>query len=299
MAFTGTKLSDLIDPEVLADQIAAKFPDNLVFGSTNLVEVNTDFALGSPGSAFTIPFSKRIADFADLVEGEAMVTSKLTTGKENAVVLRGGGSYETSDVAKLASMKDPMGEIAGQIAFKAARYVDGKLLAVANNTPNEHDFSGDSTGLLTPDVIADGMLKLGDQHQGLLAGGRIIMHSKVYGDLIKLDAITNVYQSGMDVTKTGMVPMIMGLPVMLSDRVTKTTVSGVTDYNTYIVGPGALALYYQRQLLIEFDRDILTSSDIVAATIHFAPHMFGYDSLTSAVVAEDNNSIAVVKIITK
>jgi hypothetical protein len=299
MAFTGTIITDILDPEVLADQISAKFPENLVFGATNLVDVNTDFPLGSPGTTFTIPFSKRISAFADLVEGDAMVTSKLTTGKENALVLRGGGAYEVADTASLVSMKDPMSEIAGQVARRAAEYVDAKLVLKANVTPNVHDFSGDSTGLLTPDVIADGLLKLGDQHQNVLGGGRIIMHSKVYGDLIKLDAITNVYQSGMDVTKSGMVPMIMGLPIMLSDRVTTTTVSSVTKYNTYIVGPGALALFYQRQLMVEFDRDILTQSDIIAATVHFAPHLYGYDSATSAVVAEDNRSIGVVKIITK
>jgi hypothetical protein len=130
----------------------------------------------------------------------------------------------------------------------------------------------------------------------MIGGGALIMHSKVYGDLLKLDAIQNQYQSGMNVLQTGMIPTLLGMPIYLSDRVTTTTVSAVTSYQTYVVGPGALALFYQRPVKVEFDRDILLQADVVAATVHFAPHLFGYDDKTSAVKAEDNKSIHVVSI---
>jgi hypothetical protein len=125
------------------------------------------------------------------------------------------------------------------------------------------------------------------------------MHSKVYGDLLKLGAVQSNYTSNLDLIKSGVVQTIMGLPVELSDRVTSTTVSGVTKYNTYIVGPGSLGLFYQRDLFVEMDRDILTKQTIISADMHFAPHLFGVDDVSSTLVAEDAKSVGVVKLVTK
>lgn len=52
-----TAIANIIDPEILADQVSAKYPSFLVLGNTNLVRVNGDFPLGSPGTQFTIPYS--------------------------------------------------------------------------------------------------------------------------------------------------------------------------------------------------------------------------------------------------
>jgi len=76
----------------------------------------------------------------------------------------------------------------------------------------------------------------------------------------------------------------------VSDLVTSGTQSGSSLYDTYIVGKGALALFYQRQVEVEFDRDILLKADIISADVHFAPHLYGYDSVSSAYVYEQDKS---------
>lgn len=295
-----TKIADIIDPEVLADQISAKFPDKLVLGQTSLVEVDSTFPLGSPGTRFKIPFWKRIGTFTDLAEGTAMTPGKITTGKEFSTVLRGGVALEVTDQSELVSKADPVGEIADQLARRAAEYIDAKLTTELEKTPNTFDQTVQqvgSTTLMTQNVLIKALVsKLGDNFASLMAGGAIIMHSKVYGDLLQLGAIQNQYQSGMDVIRTGVIPTLLGLPIFLSDRVTTSVSSVTTRYQTYVVGVGALALYYQRQVMVEFDRDILKLSDIISANVHFAPHLFGYDDDTTAVVAEDNKSIHVVNI---
>jgi hypothetical protein len=290
-----TMIADIIDPEVLADQISAKFPDRLVIGQTALVEVDSTFPLGSPGSKFKMPFWKRIATFADLSEGTAMSTNKIQTGSEYAVVSRGGVAFEVTDPAQLVTKADPVGEIADQIARRAAEYIDAKLVAELEKTPNVFNqqlTQVDSKTTLTQNALIQGMVNnFGDNYGSIIGGGAIILHSKVFGDLIQLGAIQNQYQSGMNVLQTGLMPTLLGLPVYLSDRVTKSTVSAVNRYNTYVVGPGALALFYQRQVMVEFDRDILKKSDIISADVHFAAHLFGYDDQGAAVVAEDNKSL--------
>lgn len=295
-----TAIADIIDPEVMADQVSAKFPDLLVLGQSGLVELNNPFPLGSPGTKFKIPFWKRIDDFSALTEGVAMTPGKVTTGAEFATVMRAGGAYEVYDTASLVSMSDPMAEISKQIAQKAARYVDHKLVLEAEKTPNTYDVSGTGAGTMDQNTVVNGITsKLGDNYTSVLAGGAVFMHSKVYGDLITTGAVQNQYQSGSSVMMTGVLPTIAGLPIFISDTVTSTTVSSVTKYNAYVVGPQALALYLQRDVKVEFDRDILLQADIIAATIHFAPHLFGYDDDGAAVVAQDNKSIHVVKLVTK
>jgi HK97 family phage major capsid protein len=298
MAYTA--IADVIVPEVLADQISAKFPENLVFANTGLVQTDPNFPLGTPGTSFKIPFWKRIGTFGALTEGTAMTPKKVTAAAEYAVVQRAGDAYEVLDTSQLVSMADPMAEISTQIARRAAEYIDNALVAELEKTPNVYDNSANGAGTMTADALMAAMIeKMGDQHQSFLGNGAVVMHSKVYGDLTKLGLIQNVYQSGMDFLKTGIVPTIVGLPIFLSDRCTTAVVSTVTQYNSYIVGPGALSLFYQRQVMVEFDRDILKSSDVVAATVHFAPHLYGWDDVGNALAAEDARSIKAIRVRTK
>jgi hypothetical protein len=297
MPITATAIADVINPEVLGDQIAAKFPENLVIGSSSIVSVDGEFPMGSPGTTFTMPFWKRIGNFAALAEGDAIVPGKITTGKEQAVVTRAALGLEVLDTASLVSKADPMGEISNQLARKAAEWVDAALVGSLENTPNVYDNTVNTVKTMTQDVIITALVsKLGDQHQDMLGAGRLIMHSKVYGDLLKLGAIQNNYQSGMDVLKSGVVGMLWGLPIQLSDRATVVTVSGTPIYNTYIAGPGCLGLFYQRQVKVEFDRDVLGQSDIIVSTVHFATHLFGWDDVTDARACEDDKSIHAVVI---
>lgn len=295
-----TAIADIINPEVLADQIAAKFPDKMVFGNSNLVEVDSTFPLGSPGTTFTMPFWKRIGAFGSLTEGTAMVPSKIAASKEYATVQRAGAAYEVYDTAALVSKADPMSEISTQTGIQAARYIDNQLMLEAKKTPNAVDVSGTTTGLWDQNTLITSVVsKLGDNYAAMLAGGRVIMHSKVYQDLITTGAIQNQYQSGMNTLQTGLLASISGLPIDISDLVTTTVVSGVTYYTTYVVGPGSLALFYQRQVTVEFDRDILLRADVIAASVDFSAHLFGWDDVGAALAYEDAKSIHVVTIKSK
>lgn len=305
----ATLIANIIDPEVLADQIAAKFPQELVLGNTSLVNVNSEIPLGAPGTRFKIPFWNRITTFSDMTENVPLTTNNITASAEFATVLRGGAAWEVLDTASLVSASDPLGEISSGVARRAAEYIDGKLVNQLDNSPNlfDQNLAGTQTnvnGTMDQNAIIKAMTtKLGDQHSKLLQGGWIIMHSKVYGDLLQTGAVQNQYQIGKsgpdNVIQGGTLAMVAGLRIHVSDRVTTNTVSSIQQYKSYLVAPGALALFYQRAVQVEFDRDILAKSDIVSADVHFAPHLYGYDDATSAVVAQDNNSILVVRINTQ
>jgi hypothetical protein len=309
-----TAISDIINPEVLADQLSAKFPDKLVLGQTALVKVDDTFPLGSPGTVFKIPSWKRIPAFASIAEGVAMTPGKISSLSEFAVVQRGGAAFEVYDTAELVSKADPVSEIADQISRRAAEYIDNALVLEVNKTPNTFDTSTgiatvwnngantNVTGLyanagktMDQNVIITGLVQtLGDNYGAMLGGGMIIMHSKVFGDLLQTGAIQNQYQSGANVILSGALPTLLGMPVLQSDLVTQATVSAKQVYNTYVIGREALALFYQREVMVEFDRDILLQADIVAGTTHFAPHLFGYDDQGAVTIAEQGKSIHAV-----
>lgn len=294
-----TAIANIINPEVLADQISAKFPDKLVLGNSSLVDLDGAFPMGSPGTTLTIPFWKRIAAFGDIVENTPLVPGNIEADTEKAVVVRGGVAFQVLDTASLVSKADPMTEIADQLARRAAEYVDAKLVTLMELTPNAVD--GTAAIINQNSVLGAMITTLGDNYQDMLAGGMIFMHSKVFYDLITTGAIQNQYQSGMDTLRTGWMPTISGLPIVLTDRVATVASSTVLPktYSTYIVGRKALALFYQRQVLVEFDRDILNFADIISASVHFAPHMYGWDESDSTQAAQDAKSIHVVKLRTR
>ena len=196
---SATVIANIVNPEVLGDQIAAKFPDFLVLGNTDLVGVNTEFPMGAPGTVFKIPFWKRITGFSDFSEGATLTTNNITTSAEFATVLRGAAAWEVLDTASLVSESDPVGEISNQVARRAAEYIDGKLVAQLDNTPHlfDQNLVADQTnvnGTMDQNAIIRAMTrKLGDNHQRLLQGGWIIMHSKVYGTCFKQEQFkTNI-----------------------------------------------------------------------------------------------------------
>lgn len=252
----------------------------LAIGNSGLVTIDREFPLGSPGTVFKIPFWKRASGFVDLAEGVAMTPDKITTGSETATVVRGGAAFEVLDTATLVSASDPVGALSDQIARRAAEYIDDKLIEQMELTPNTFDQTAaatrtNSSNTMDKECVTTALMKLGDNFYKALQGGWFICHSKVYQDLILTSAIQNEYQFGGNVAQTAILPMVAGLRVYVSDRVTTSAMSGSSNlaYKSYIVAPEMLALYYQRQVLVEFDRNVLKKSDIIAADVNFAAHL--------------------------
>lgn len=297
MAYTA--IADIIPSRPLAAAISAKFPDNLVIGAaaSGVVKVNDRFPLGTKGTEFQMPFWNKIAPLAPLTEGVAMTPSKITMGTEYAVVQRAGGAYEVLDTAQLTSISDPMTEISNQYARRVAEYLDTALVTSALKTPNVYDATAVGDGKMSASVLNNGLATMGDNRQNLLNGGVIIMHSKPYFDLLENGQITTANAGG--VLFTGEVGRLMGLPILLSDRLPTGTIAGPpvkTTYQTLVIAPGALSLFFQRNAQVEYDRDILLQADVMAVTLHFASHLDGYDDKTNTVVATSNKLVGVVAI---
>lgn len=273
--------------------------------NTPAVRVNGEFPLGAPGTKFIIPSWNRIGDVADFAEDTEMDTGRITTHSEQATVVRGALGVGVLDSSVMVSASNPMDEVSSQIARKFAEYIDAKLILECLKSPNTfNQFNGSeatvNTGICDQNTFSKALItKLGDQHGKVLAGGFVVVHSKVYADLVATGTIQKMNESGSSVMIGGKLGAINGLNILVSDRVTTSTISATTAYKSFILGPNALALYYQRTLFVEMERLPRRKLTNFACDINFAPHLYGYDDATTAVVAQDNQSIPVIVVTSK
>ena len=76
-----TKLSDLIDPEVMGDMVSARIPKKLRVAPFAKID---DTLAGVPGDTITVPAYTYIGDASDVAEGGEVAIEKMTTSTRKA-----------------------------------------------------------------------------------------------------------------------------------------------------------------------------------------------------------------------
>lgn len=116
-----TKLENLIDPEVMADMVAAKLPKKIKF--TPIARIDTTL-VGRPGSTIVVPKWKYIGPAEDVAEGVAMGTTVLSASTTEAKVKKAGKAVEITDESAESGYGDPIGTAINQLAMSIADKVD-------------------------------------------------------------------------------------------------------------------------------------------------------------------------------
>jgi len=291
MATTAT-LKDLI-PEVVSEVASAQ-----IVTKTALIQAgvavgdyaNADIRQG--GTTIQVPFIPEITGDAEvLVEGQPLTPSDVTAGKDIGVVCHRGKAFRYTTLAELATGKDINQIIGEQLGQFWARVYDKALLSVLKGAlPDTHKLDVSQKEFGQPDVtisvnaIIDAMSLIGDNADNFEV---IIMHSKVYADLLKAQLV-HFPSSGAteELLRRGEFGTLLGRRIIVSDSVTSETYT-LTDpnnsqntetrrrYYTYIAQPGAMYLGFQRDLITEQDKDILEQTSYLVSHAHFVPHLKG------------------------
>lgn len=270
----ATLKSDQFVPEVATAVATALFPNMLAlgFGGSPFVQTLPPVDnIGEEGDVIKFPRYDPLGDFTDMTEDTALVPEKLKTSMDMAVIQAGGKAVEVTDFATLAARGDPSTEVGNQVPILAARYIDKKLVDEAETTTLTQTVSQTFTWEVFVDAI---ITKWGDK--AMQSVGGLVVHSKVMGDIMKLPEFKRadvLGQAGAIIV--GFIGNLGSYPVFVSDRTTVTSGSPNT-YNTLILKRGAIGLMFQRQLLVERDRDILKKNWVMSADVRFAVHLF-YD----------------------
>lgn len=116
-----TKLTNLVDPQVMADMISAKLPKKIKF--TPIARIDTTLT-GRPGNTITVPKYAYIGDAEDVAEGVSMGTTVLTASTTTATVKKAGKAAEITDESVLSGMGDPLGTAVNQLTMAIAAKID-------------------------------------------------------------------------------------------------------------------------------------------------------------------------------
>lgn len=261
-----TKLSNLINPEVMAQMISAKLPQKLKFAPVAKVD-NT--LVAQPGNTITVPKYAYIGDAEDVAEGVAMGTTVLTASTTQATVKKAGKAVELTDEAVLSGYGDPVGEATGQLGMSIASKIDADCV----------DALSDAT--LTYNGIANkisyaGVVNAIDkfEEEDFEVPKVIFVHPKQVTTLRLDEEFKDINKYPLQVVMTGVIGSIAGCQVVPSKRVPENDAK--TGYVNYIVQTGydeedtaALTIYMKRDVELEDDRDILAKTTVISADEHY------------------------------
>jgi N4-gp56 family major capsid protein len=256
-----TQLSNLINPQVMADIISAELPNKIKFSP--LARVDRTLA-GQPGNTITVPKYAYIGDAEDVAEGVAIGTVVLSASTTQATVKKAGKGVELTDEALLSGYGDPVGEANKQLSDSIAAKVDNDAATALGGATLTHT----AASVISYNNVVDAIDKFEEEDDEPKI---LFIHPNQKSTLRKdpefISNVPNAYMSGV-------IGEIAGCQVVASSKVpmrdTTSPADGIDDvYDNFIVKPGALDIYLKREAQVESDRDITTKSFVITADEHY------------------------------
>lgn len=263
-----TKLTNLINPEVMANMISASLPKAIKIAP--LAKIDTTL-VARAGNTITIPKFAYIGDAEDVAEGVAMGTTVLTATTQEATVKKAGKAVELTDESVLSGYGDPVGETNKQLKMSIASKIDNDCLTALEGATLVHD---SSSVVISYDGVVDAVDKFEEEDQ---AAKVLFVHPKQITTLRKDEDFKDINKYPLQTIMTGVIGEIAGCQVVPSKKIKLN--DGETAYENYIVKTAtteegeevapALTIYLKRDVEIETDRDILAKTTVISADEHY------------------------------
>ncbi len=230
----ATTLSNMVNPEVMADMISGKLASNIKF--TQVAKVDTTL-VENPGNTITVPKFAYIGDAVDVAEGADIDISTLTTTTSTATVKKAGKGVELTDEALLSGYGDPLGEATNQLTLAIASKVDADCYDALTKATLTYNGTAAVIGY---DAIVDAAGVFDDENDE--GTERVIfVHPDQVPTLLKDDDFMSKDKYPLDVVMDGVIGKIAGCQVVKSRKVklvkyekdnTNGTITIVTDTTT-------------------------------------------------------------------
>ena len=275
MANQTTKLSDLINPQVMADMISAKIANKIVVAPFAKID-NT--LVGVPGNTVTVPQYAYIGDAADIAEGVAAETVKLTASTTIVTVKKAMKAVELTDEAVLSGYGNPVGETNNQLAKSIASKVDNDAMTALQGAQLIYDGSAAA-------IKYSGIVDAIDLFEEEVNSEKVIfVHPKQVTQLRKDADFISADKYKACVILTGEIGMIANCRVVPSKKVPVVKVgetgSQIDCYACPIVklnndvetedDAAAITIYLKRDTNVETDRVSLARKTDISVDKHYA-----------------------------
>lgn len=275
MANQTTKLSDLINPQVMADMISAKIANKIVVAPFAKIDTTLQ---GVPGNTVTVPQYAYIGDAADIAEGVAAETVKLTASTTTVTVKKAMKAVELTDEAVLSGYGNPVGETNTQLAKSIASKVDSDAMTALQGAQLTYDGSAAA-------IKYSGIVDAIDLFEEEVNSEKVIfVHPKQVTQLRKDSDFISADKYKAGVILSGEIGMIANCRVVPSKKVPVVKVgetgSQVDCYACPIVklnndaetedDAAALTIYLKRETNVETDRVSLSRKTDISVDKHYA-----------------------------
>ena len=266
---TVTKLSDLINPQVMADMISAKIPKKIRVAPFAKID---DTLQGRPGDTITIPAYAYIGDAEDVAEGAKAGTVKLTATTKIAKVKKVMKAVTITDEAVLSGYGNPVGQANNQLALSVASKVDNDCLdEVLKATTKTHDLS--STAPISYEGVVDA-IDLFDEEEN--AEKVMFISPKQVTQLRKDPNFISADKYPGHTIVSGEIGKICNTRVVTSKKIVlKSSTHYVNpiikleeDLETEDEAP-AVTIFLKRNVNLETERDTLTRTTIASIDEHY------------------------------
>lgn len=251
-----TKISDLVNPMVMADSISAKIEKKITVSPFAKI----DYTLaGVPGDTIYVPQYTYIGDADDIAEGDEVGTTKLVASTTQATIKKAMKAVELTDEAVLSGYGNPVGETNNQLALSIASKVDADAMAVLLTAQLEYDASDEN-------VSYNGIIDAIDVFEEETNSEKVMfIHPKQMTQLRHDENFISADKYPEAVMMTGEIGMIANTRIVASKRVSLDETGAYyinpivkidTDNETEDEAP-ALTIYIKRDTNVETQRETL------------------------------------------
>ena len=267
---TMTKLSNMINPEVMADMISAKVEKKI--SVIPFAKVDTTLQ-GRAGNTITVGVFGYIGDASNVEEGASIGASALSTTDKQFTVKKIGKGVDLTDEAILSGYGDPVGEANRQIAMAISQKIDQDAIDALYGASLKFD---SVTNKISYAGIVDAVDKFEEEYN---TEEVIFVHPKQLPQLRKDADFTSAdkYVNGNYIAVNGEIGKICNCRVVVSKRVkeddthagyvnpiVKLTYDTETEQDT-----SALTIFLKRGVMVETDRDIDKQINMIRASENY------------------------------
>lgn len=249
----GTYLTNLFNPQVVGDLIRGKLTNNMVFMPVTQIDYTLE---GRAGNTITVPTYAFIGEAAAVNEGADIPLTQLSETTDTATIIKLGKAVQITDEAALSGYGDPIGEAANQIALALDGGNDTKIYDILHAITGAYLHTAAAATLSTDD-INNALVKFGENLDGVKY---LFVNPADYAIIRKTTAWLPASEIAADKMVRGVVGEIYGCRVIVSNKLT-------TDNESFIVKEGAFRTFLKRGVNVEFDRDILNKSTVIAGDL--------------------------------
>jgi len=266
-----TQITDVIVPEVFTPYVQQLTEEKARLVQSGVITRSAllDQLLDGGGLTFNVPSFRDLDNDVDRVSTDApsniyigthaveALPQKILTSQEIAVRLNRNQSWSSADLTADLAGKDPMGAIAGRVAFYWTRRLQAIFVAtmvglfndneaapsgsdthVANDMTN--DISGtfaDGVTNFSAEAFLDAAVTMGDSQEDLVA---VMVHSVVFNRMQKNNLIDFIPDARGEIQ----IPTFLGREVIVDDGLPNGVAGGLTagDFETWLFGRTSMAL---------------------------------------------------------